>query len=59
MTKNFTERDFQEMLNDEYEPVEIMGSTYYIGNIIREIDPILFRSAYFDYLDLLERDGLD
>lgn len=46
-----TEKDFEKMMNDEYELATIAGHSYGAGYALRLVDPILFRQAYLDWLD--------
>lgn len=50
-----TEEVFMDALNDEPEVV-ICGLTYSAGYVLREVDPIAFRTGMLDYLDSLKKD---
>lgn len=39
-------------LNDSYPEVEILGGSYLVGDILKEVDPIAFRQDFLDYLDM-------
>lgn len=44
-----TEDEFEEYLNDCYEPVSVCGMQYEQGRILRKLDPIAFRCAMSDH----------
>lgn len=46
-----TEKDFEQMMNENYELADIAGLKYAAGYALRLVDPILFRQAYLDWLD--------
>jgi len=45
------EEDFEEMLNDCYEPYSILGMTFHAGKIIKACDPVCFELMFFEYID--------
>ena len=52
MTKAYevqiSENEYEEMLNDTYETVEICGMTYEAGYALKEVDPVAFRCGLAD-----------
>jgi len=53
---NMSERDFIDMLNDEYPPVNLAGIEYSFGYALKELDPIRLNVMYNDYLSMLEEE---
>jgi len=54
---DLTNTDFEEILNDMYEDVNICGYIYSQGRILREIDEIAFNEMKNNYEDSLNRDN--
>lgn len=46
--KEYDERDFEDMLNENYEEVNVLGITYGAGTVLKAVDPIAFRCAMSD-----------
>ena len=46
-----TEKDFEQLLNEIYGPVNITGHDYESGYAIKLVDPIMFRESYLEWLD--------
>lgn len=43
-----SEEEFEDMLNDCYEPVKICGMEYEQGTALKKLDPVAFRCALSD-----------
>jgi len=46
--KEVDEKEFEEMLNENYDTVKVMGMEYGQGTALKELDPIAFRCAMAD-----------
>ena len=46
----FTEDDFENYLNDEYAPIDLLGRSYEYGYAFRYIDEGEFSSAYCEHM---------
>ena len=46
-----TERDFEQLMNEIHAPADIAGFKYSAGYALRLVDPILFKEAYYEWLD--------
>lgn len=46
-----TEKDFEQLLNEIYGPVNITGHDYESGYALKLVDPIMFRESYLEWLD--------
>ena len=44
-----TEEQFNDFLDDAYNEVEIMGMTYNVSYVLKELDPTAYRCAKLDY----------
>lgn len=51
--KEISEKAYIEVLNDIYGTVEICGTTFDSGYVLKELDPIAFRCGKVDYEDTL------
>lgn len=51
------EEHFCDFLNTDLNKVVIFDLEYGAGEVLKEIDPVAFRTAMNDYLDCLKRDG--
>ena len=45
------EEHYEEFLDEIYEPVKICGYERYQGDILRQIDPIMFREGLLEWID--------
>lgn len=45
------ERDYEELLGELYDTVEICGYTFDAGRALKELDPIAFREGMLSYYD--------
>ncbi len=46
------ERQFNDMLDDVYGDIEIFGQYHYsYSRAVKDLDPILYRQAFLDYVD--------
>lgn len=52
----FSEQEFEDYLDDIYEPVSICGMTKYQGAILRECDPIAFSCSLSEEEDRVKSD---
>jgi len=50
MKKEYTEKDFEEYLNDIYGDIDVLGVKYPAGYVLKEVDPIRFNVAFSDWL---------
>lgn len=50
-----TDEEFEDILNELYEPVNICGMQYEQGTALKELDPIAFRCGKVDYTASNER----
>jgi hypothetical protein len=48
------EEQFDEMLDESYEPFKIGTSTFYASQILNNCDPIMYRIAFDEYVDFLQ-----
>ena len=55
-TERITEEDYKELLNDNYEDIEICGMTMSQGTILKECDYTAFREHYLNWIDSEERE---
>ena len=46
--KDVGEKEFEEMLNENYDDISVMGMTYGQGTALKELDPVAFRCAMAD-----------
>ena len=51
------EEQFEDMLNDVYPMIEIVGMYFESGTALKELDPIAFREAFLDYINSQVEDG--
>jgi hypothetical protein len=58
MTEQELHDSFDEVL-DSIEPVKILGYTYQPSQVLKNTDPIAYRTALADYADSLSRDGFE
>lgn len=56
MTQDQLEEQFDEMLDDVYEPITIGFGKYYASQILKNCDPIAYRIGLQDYADSLEEE---
>jgi len=47
-TERYTEDEFEDFLNELYDDVEVAGSTFTAGKILRELEPTNFRVMMAD-----------
>jgi len=47
----------EEMLNDCYDTVQVIGYQHAQGTLLREVDPVAFDQAVYAYTDSLINDG--
>ncbi len=45
------EEQYQDVLDEIYEPVNVCGYDYDAGRALRQLDPIAFRTGMLDYFD--------
>jgi hypothetical protein len=50
------EEQFDEMLDDVYEPITIGFGKYYASDILKNCDPIAYRIGVSEFEDSLEED---
>jgi hypothetical protein len=48
------EEQFDEMLDESYEPFKIGTSTFYASQILNNCDPVMYRIAFDEYVDFLQ-----
>lgn len=53
------EDDFNAYLNESYEPTKIEGCTLKPATILRNCDPIEYRTAFLEYVSTLEVEALE
>lgn len=51
------ESQFEEMINESYPLVEIIGMYFEPGRALKELDPIAFRESFLNYIDGMVQDG--
>ena len=56
MTQDQLEEQFDEMLDDVYEPITIGFGKYYASQILKNCDPIAYRIGLQEYADSLEEE---
>ena len=56
-TENELEDSFEEGLGDCWGTVSVCGYEYDAGRALRELDPIVFRESFLDWIDAQQRDG--
>ena len=54
-----SEDEFEELLNDGVAPVVVFGYEFGAGTVLRGLDPVAFRQAFLDELDILELEEVD
>ncbi len=52
-----TEEDYKEYLDNDCEPVKVLGHEYGAGQVLSEIDPVAFNDAYRNWIDCEGCDG--
>jgi len=53
-TQEELEEQFDEMLDESYEPFKIGTSTFYASQILNNCDPIMYQIAVDEYIDFLQ-----
>lgn len=53
-TEQELEEQFDEMLDESYEPFKIGTSTFHASQILYNCDPIMYRIAFDEYVDFLQ-----
>jgi len=53
--KYYTDKEFEDILNEVYGTVEIAGMTFDTGRALKELDPTAFDCANNDYFDSTPR----
>jgi len=56
LTKDQLINDYDELLDSEG-TVTVAGCEFYPSKILKELDPIAYRTGFSDYLDSLMQDG--
>ena len=52
------EKVFAEYMAEAYpEEIEIAGCTFYASDILRELDPIAWRAAFYDWVSAMEKEN--
>jgi hypothetical protein len=51
ITRYELEEQFKNMLDECYEPIQLLGSEYPVSQVLRETDPIAYRCALAEYED--------
>ena len=51
------EEEFDELLDEMYEPYEIVGLILSPSKVLKECDPIAYRITFNDWLSLNEEEG--
>lgn len=51
------EEQFEDMLNDVYPMIEIVGMYFEPGAALKELDPIAYRESFLDYINSQVEDG--
>jgi hypothetical protein len=46
---DLSESEYEDVLDEIYEPVVICGMTYNVGSVLSSVDPVAFRCAQGDY----------
>jgi hypothetical protein len=63
MSKKFSEQELIEQFNDyldESQPeVSVAGYSYLPSRVLKDVDPIAYRTGLADYADLLTRNGYE
>lgn len=50
------DEDYADDLNEMYSPINILGCEYFVGDVLKEVDPVTFRCLKSDYCsDILAR----
>lgn len=55
VTEEYTIEEFEELLNEEFALVEVMGRSYHLGRVLKLVDPNRFRGMYNDDCDSLAK----
>ena len=51
------EKQYENMLDENFPAVTIQGKTFYQGDALKKLDPTAFRGAFLDYVDAREKAG--
>lgn len=57
ITETRLEEMFQELIDDAYGEVQLLGHKYSHSKALKNTDPILYRTAFLEYLDSLIKEG--
>ncbi len=57
VTEDKAKEWFDEWLDDVHSPIIIAGLTLSPSTVLRETDPIAYRTTFHDYIDRCQRDG--
>lgn len=49
---------YEDMLNDSHDIITIGYIELYPADVLRECDPIAYRTGFADYIDMLAEDGI-
>jgi len=52
-----SESEYEDVLNELYDPVTICGMEYEQGTALKELDPVAFRCGKSDYESVLDSDN--
>lgn len=52
------EKEYQEMLNDNYPVVDVAGYEFLAGDALAKLDPVALRCGAVDYADSMLQDGV-
>jgi hypothetical protein len=55
----YTLEDFDQMLDETHEPVNIAGSIFSASDILKNCDPIAYNEYATDYLTIMEEEYLN
>ncbi|MOA47490.1 hypothetical protein D3C78_1701280 [compost metagenome] len=56
ISEYYSEAEFEELAEEQYGTVEVMGYSYSQISILKECDPIAFREEYNNWLNSLDND---
>lgn len=57
LTQYELEQQYDEMLDDCYEPYKMADMIYYASDILKNCDPMAYRTGMSDYANALIEDG--
>lgn len=57
--ETYIDNHYDDMLDEDFEPLKIYGATYNVSNILKKIDPINYNCLMLDYTNNVYSDAAD